>query len=256
MDNKMTTNILTPSKWPENISILIPAYNAAAELDRFLELLLSAVPEEYICIVDDASTDLTASICMKYQIHYLKHERNRGKGAALKKGFNYLINKRVNTEWIITMDADGQHSISDIPFFIEAINKNAGSGIIIGNREKSPGKMPLARIFSNRITSGFLSLLCKTIIFDSQCGYRAYSTEFLKKISIRYNRFEMESEVIIKAIAAGYNVDFIKIQTLYCSSHSHISHFIDILRWIRAVFSVWYEVRKKLKFAASQAVCR
>ncbi len=238
MSEKQSTHIC----WPQNASVLIPAFKAAHELDTFLPELLVNVPNNHICVVDDGSGDATESVCAKHSIDYIKNKINRGKGAALRKGFVHLLTK--NIQWILTMDADGQHAVEDISNFTEAIKSYPDAGIIIGARSMELKTMPPARIFSNRVTSAMLSLLCGHKIEDSQCGYRIYSSSLLKATTLYFNRFEMESEVILRSCAAGYPVHFIPVQTLYCSTRSHISHVLDILRWIRAVLIVWYELKK------------
>ncbi len=233
-----------PSKsWPNDIFVLIPAYRAAGNLEHFLPELLKTVPQENICIVDDGSMDDTETVCNRHGIVCLKNEINRGKGAALRKGFSHLLQKK--TTWIITMDADGQHAVADLTSFIHTAHKRRDVGIIIGARSIRPGKMPPARIFSNTVTSALLSLFCRAQIRDSQCGYRLYATKLLKQIPLRFNRFEMESEVILKSCNAGFPVLFIPVQTLYCSTRSHISHIMDILRWLYAILSVWFELHLK-----------
>ncbi len=227
--------------WPQNISVLIPAYKAAQDLNSFLPVLLADVPRSNICVVDDGSGDDTESVCSTHGVQYLKLALNRGKGAALRKGFVHLLGK--NADWILTMDADGQHAIEDISTFTEAIAQFPDAGVIIGARNIAPKSMPPARIFSNTVTSAILSALCHCRISDSQCGFRIYSSALLKSIKLYYNRFEMESEVILKSCAAGFAVRFVPVQTLYCSTGSHISHLLDIIRWIRAVVWCWLELQ-------------
>lgn len=232
--------------WPENIFVCIPAYKAVKDLNKFLPSLLLYVPHNKICIVDDASYDGTESVCSHFKVECLRQEINQGKGAALKKGFAHLLNK--NAGWILTMDADGQHAVEDIALFLDAVKKCPDAGLIIGARSIKLTTMPPARIFSNTVTSAILSLMCGHKILDSQCGYRIYSSELFKKINLQHKRFEMESEVILKACFAGFEVRFIPVQTLYCSTRSHISHIKDILRWIWAVMGVWIELRLQKTF--------
>lgn len=228
--------------WPWNIYVLIPAYKAKEQLSDFLPSLLETVPAEQICVVDDGSNDGTETICAKFSITCLKQKINRGKGTALVIGFDHLAKK--NAQWILTMDADGQHAVDDIPLFIDAANKHPDSGMIIGARNIALKSMPPARIFSNSVTSGIVSFMCKQKIEDSQCGYRLYSINIIKKISIKYKRFEMESEVILKAAFEGFSIRFVPVRTLYCSTQSHISHVKDMIRWIKAVIHVWLTRRK------------
>ena len=234
-----------PEEWPADLYILIPAYNAAHQLLKLLPSLSSLVPKNRICVVNDGSHDDTNEICSSFTITCLSQRKNKGKGAALTTGFSYLAEQ--GAQWILTMDADGQHAVEDIPSFIDLMKQNPHAGIIGGARKLTPGTMPVARVFSNRITSLFLSFLCHKKILDSQCGFRLYSTELLNTICLQYKHFEMESEIILKACFSGFPIYFVPIQTLYCSDQSHISHIKDILRWIRAVVTVWSAYKKSGK---------
>jgi glycosyltransferase involved in cell wall biosynthesis len=229
--------LMKQQQWPDTVFVCIPSYKAASTLDRFLSDLLKKVPAEKVVVIDDASKDSTDQICLKHTVTCLTHTVNMGKGAALRTGFNHLIGMG-NASWALTMDADGQHAIADIDRFLHYIDQNPATAICVGYREMRIGKMPLMRILSNRITSGIMSIYCHQPIRDSQCGYRLYSLSFISSISIEYNRFEMESEVLLKAAAGKQPIGFIPIQTLYLDGTSHISHFYDTIRWVRAVTSV------------------
>ncbi|MBN1309408.1 MAG: glycosyltransferase family 2 protein [Chitinispirillaceae bacterium] len=225
---------MTP--WPPDIAVLIPAYKSAALLRGVLPRVMKYVPERCICVVDDASNDGTSLVCGGYGITCLSHGSNCGKGAALATGFRYLATN--DTRWIVTMDADGQHAPEDLPKFVAASRKTPPPGICIGTRTMKSAVMPPERILSNLITSRILSLLCGIRIIDSQSGYRLYSMELLKRIDISFNRFEMESEIIMKAAFLGYPVTFTGIQTLYLRGPSHISHIADTVRWAIAVVCI------------------
>ncbi|MFP4165055.1 MAG: glycosyltransferase family 2 protein [Chitinispirillaceae bacterium] len=230
--------------WPEDTFILIPSYKSVGPLNSFLEELFKTVPKKQITVVDDASGDGTDSLCSTLGIDCLIHNENKGKGAALDTGFTHLIQNK-SARWILTMDADGQHSPSDIHLFLEQSQKEPPPGLVIGARSMKLGIMPPARICSNKLTSGFLSLLADQKIEDSQCGYRLYSSKLLNSITIDYKRFEMETEVILKAAHNSFPIRFVPVQTLYLSGPSHISHLLDTVRWIRAVVNIWTRLRFK-----------
>ena len=232
------------SPWPSDIFVLVPSYKAALPLERLLPRLIAALPASNVCVADDGSHDGTEAVCAKNGVLYVSNLVNKGKGAALAKGFLYLIARR-NASWIITMDADGQHSVDDLPVFLNRIHQLPCAGIIIGRRDMRPGKMPLARIVSNIVTSLLLSLLTGRRVLDSQCGFRAYSAACVNAAPCRFQRFEMESEIIMKACNRGFSIDFVPVQTLYFSTRSHISHVADTLRWLRAVIIVFMELRSK-----------
>jgi glycosyltransferase involved in cell wall biosynthesis len=251
--------------WPENTYVLVPSYKSIGQLRPFIKSLIETVPKEYVCVVDDASNDGTYEFCIDSGIDCVRHHKNRGKGAALRTGFSHLISTKgidtgVNTgikkiavnpetstskrcEWILTMDADGQHSPADIPRFLAESKKNPALGICIGVRGMRLGSMPPDRILSNRLTSLILSILTKRRIADSQCGYRLYSAKFIKSIQIEYNRFQAESELIQKAAAKHFPIRFTGVHTLYLKGgSSHISRLPDTLRWAAAVGRVWFKL--------------
>jgi len=232
-----------PSPWPDGVFVLIPAYRAAGALSGFLPDLLAAAPSANVCVSDDGSHDGTEQVVRSFGVPYVFNLVNKGKGAALKKGFAFLIAEK-GASWVITMDADGQHAVADLPVFLKAIQSQPGAGIIAGRRDMRFGKMPPARILSNTLTSAFLSLLTGARIPDSQCGYRAYSSRLLLAARCRFSRFEMESEIILRAVRLGFPVNFINVQTLYFSTHSHISHVADTIRWLWAVLSTFAELKR------------
>jgi len=230
---------MTP--WPSDIAVCIPSYRSAPLLAKLLPRVLLYVPAADIIVVDDASRDDTPEVCAGHRVHCLSHALNRGKGAALVTGFHYCIS--TGKKWVISMDADGQHDPEDLPKFVAASRCTPAPGICIGARSMQPGIMPPERILSNRLTSGILSLFCGIPIADSQCGYRLYSIDLLSRTDISYRRFEMESEIILKAAFLGFPVTFIGIQTLYLKGPSHISHVADTIRWIIAVLRIGLQRR-------------
>ena len=144
------------------------------------------------------------------------------------------------------LDADLTVPPEDLPKFVAASRRTPAPGICIGARSMQPGIMPPERILSNRLTSGILSLFCGIPIADSQCGYRLYSIDLLNRTDISYRRFEMESEIILKAAFLGFPVTFIEIQTLYLKGPSHISHVADTIRWIIAILRIRLQRRRMI----------
>lgn len=230
------------SGWNEDTTVLIPAYCAAQSLRTLLPRLLDIAPVEHILVVDDGSCDDTPAVCAEFEIDCTAHERNMGKGAALRTGLTRLGNQ--GYRWAITMDADGQHTVEDIQGFLDATSTGPNPCLWIGARRIHPDSMPLARVLSNTLTSRALSLLCGQRILDSQSGYRAYPLDLVKHMHLVYDRFETESEVILRVAKRGCPVRFVPIRTVYSGAPSHISHLRDTLRWIRAVSRVWLELHR------------
>ncbi len=220
-----------------DISVLIPAYNAEDSLERLLPELLRFIHREQILVCDDGSSDKTSDTAKKHGVNQSRWDINRGKGYALAKGFEILVSK--GYRWVLTMDADLQHSVSDIRGFVDASETYPDTGIIIGARRFSPVVMPPARIVSNVLTSSLLSCILLKRVRDSQSGFRLYSAEVIMDTDTESYGFDMETEMIMRAVYKGFSLKFIDIQTLYCSVSSYISHFRDTIRWCRTVLSIW-----------------
>lgn len=214
-----------------NYLIIIPAYNEERHISTLLKSL-SAIAKD-IVVVDDGSEDATYQVVKNAGIPVI-HQNHQGKGAALKTGFGYAIEK--NYEWVITMDGDGQHDPQDVHKFVDAIS-NAGNDIIIGSRMDNIKTMPIVRKITNRFLSSLISRLIDNHIADTQCGFRAINSRVLKNIILETSHYDTESELIIKAGRAGYKIKSIPIKTIYNDSQSHINKFLDTVRFIRLVYN-------------------
>jgi len=213
------------------VLVVIPAFNAANSLPGLLSAVKNQIQD--VIVIDDGSIDNTSIIAGNSGASVVRHESNRGKGAALRTGFAHAIENAYDA--VITIDADMQHNPDDIPRFIEAFRKS-GADLIIGSRVRDKGQMPWDRRFSNWITSRFLSALLKRKIEDSQCGYRLISRRLLESLSFESDRFELESEIIIKATRAGLAIDFVPIRCPYEKTRrSNIRRLTDTFRWCRMV---------------------
>ena len=202
-----------------NIGILIPAYNAEPFIGPVIQKFKSfGLP---IIVINDGSTDHTLDKIQDLGITEIySHEKNRGKGAALRTGFQ----KALEAGWdaCITIDADGQHAATDIPKFLEA-HLDYPHALLLGTR--SLRKMPWATRIHTLLGTFFLSLRSRHFLTDTQCGYRLYPRLVLEQIHPRFDRYEMESEVL--CIAGKKRIPIIKIpvETIYRPEISKRRHF-------------------------------
>jgi len=201
------------------IAILIPAYNASRSLRGVIEGIKGSGLA--IVVVDDGSTDATAEIALDTGVQLLRHRTNKGKGAALKTGFRFLLQKGYRA--IITIDADGQHDPAFIPHFVRAYQKGTGD-IIIGSRAGEFDAMSWLRRFWNRLGVKAVSKLIGTPLTDTQSGYRLMRAEVLRGIPLRAAGYEGELELLIKACKRGHSVREIPIATRYADGRPS-SHF-------------------------------
>jgi glycosyltransferase involved in cell wall biosynthesis len=211
------------------IWVVIPAYNEGETLEAILkELKRRALPT---VVVDDGSRDGTLEVANRHADRVIKNEKNFDKGMALKEGISFLL-KNDNFDYIITMDADGQHSPLDIENFLREAQR--GENFVLGNRMGNHLGMPKIRVFTNMFMSWLISGMLGQKIPDTQCGFRLIKREVLEKIKVKTNKFEIDSEILIKAVRAGFNIKSIPIQSIYFKNQrSKIHPFVDTFRFIR-----------------------
>jgi len=213
-------------------AVLIPAFNNDWALNSLIEAISTHFSKSNIFVVNDGSTDSTSKVLQEIEgINLLEHNKNKGKGAALKTGFEAIRDK--GFEWVITMDGDGQHSPDDLPAFLNA-EKEAGD-LLMGKRDFSLKKMPLFRIFSNTITSFLLTRICGQSVMDSQCGYRKIRTNWIT-MKMSTGHFQYESEFLIQAARKGCRLGHVPIRTLYNSRVSSMRHFKDTWEFIKLIW--------------------
>ena len=214
-------------------AVLIPALNAAQTLSEVLSKVRSFVPPESIVVVDDGSTDATARIARECGAYVIQHSVNRGKGAALRSGFEHILGK---TEFrcVITLDADLQHDPDEIAKFVTRW-KQGGADLIVGSRKRMGSGMPLQRIISNTITSLLVSARVGVVIKDSQSGYRCISREVLAAVEIEADGYEAETELLIKAARKGFKIDFVPIATIYGQERSYMTHWQTTKRFLQVL---------------------
>jgi glycosyltransferase involved in cell wall biosynthesis len=222
-------------------AVLIPAFNAGKTLYKLLTELksLPAAPLE-IFVVDDGSTDNTRQIALEMGVYIYRFPENKGKGEALKKGFE-LFMKQSQAECLVCMDADLQHEPRYIQTFLKK-KETSGSSVIIGKRDFSLKTMPFLRYLSNRITSFVISKLSGRKVYDSQSGFRLIPKEVLSKITLKESGFQLESEFILRCAEANINIDHIDIPAIYNNNGSNIKNIKDTLKFIRFIM---HELFKK-----------
>lgn len=216
---------------------IIPAFQAVSYIQGVINSTKDLVSD--ILVIDDGSTDGTGEIAKSAGAIVIRHDSNRGKGAALKTGFAYAIEH--GFEILVTLDADGQHDPKFIPDFL-SVQASTGAAMVIGSRIRDKADMPWQRRCSNFLTSHTLSMLLHTKIEDSQSGYRLIKTEMLEHLPLLSDRYQLETEIIIKAIKAGHKIAFVPIKVIYgLDFPTSISGWTDTFLWLKLVFR---EIRK------------
>jgi len=206
------------------MNILIPAYEPNKRLIKLIhDLKLSC--DYNIVIVDDGSGIAYSNIFMQAEemgCTVLTHEINKGKGKALKTGFNYLI-ENGDEEGGVCADCDGQHLPQDIIRIAELINEHHNC-IILGTR-RFVGKVPFRSRFGNSVTRAIFSFASGAKVYDTQTGLRGFSSSMLSWLcQVPGERFEYEMNMLLDAIPSGYSFYEVDINTVYLEQNKS-SHF-------------------------------
>ncbi len=187
------------------VSIVIPAYNEEKGLPKILPELdtLRQSNAWEIIVVDDGSTDGTADIVRQYADIRLVSQANTGYGGALKRGF-----REAKGEYILTMDADGQHNPADIPAMVEAAR---GHDFLTGVRDEDSDR-PMSRRPGKWALTRAAELLSGKTIRDLNCGFRVFRrSELLKFIHLFPNGFSLSTTSMISFLKGGYEVHYLPI---------------------------------------------
>jgi len=210
--------------------IIIPVFNGRDSLLSLIKRIKDLVPYP-ILVIDDGSSDGLKQSSLPGTA-FIRHEMNRGKGAALKSGLDFA--QQMGYSHAVSLDADGQHA----PEFIEAFVKHAvdsPAAFIIGERNFEHYKMPFHRKLSNNITSLILSLRSGFHIRDSQVGYRCYPLIDSRLWDSHEDGFQFESTVFFNAEKLQLRLIWQAIPVIYGEEESHMNLVKDTLRFIRTI---------------------
>lgn len=172
--------------------IVIPAKDEATRIGHVLHSLRS-LGYTNIVVVDDGSLDNTGQIAKSFGAHVITHPINMGPGAATQTGLSYALKQ--GAEYLVTIDADTQHYPKDIQSLLDAIiNENVE--VVIGSRFISANKIPLTRVFYNKIANIVTYFATGIYLTDSQSGLKAFTSDFCRKSKLYHNGFEFCVEII------------------------------------------------------------
>lgn len=207
--------------------VLIPSYNVGQTIGDVVKKIKGMGLE--VIVVDDGSTDDTERAASENGAIVMKHIKNLGKGASIKEGFEFML-KMTNFDTVIIMDGDGQHDPDDIKKFISHARER-GDDIIIGNRMALTKNMPFVRLATNKFMSFLLSAMCGQRIPDTQCGFRLIKRKILEKIKFESNKYDLESEILIKVSRMNFRIASVPIETIYRNELSSIHPVKDTIRF-------------------------
>ena len=210
------------------ITIGIPAYNEEKNIAAIITKLKKITDSIIVC--DDGSSDMTTEISKNLGVIVISHEKNMGYGVAINSIFQK--SKEMNTDLLVTFDADGQHRVEDIEKVVEPI-KNNDADLVIGSRfldKKSD--VPNYRKIGIKVITQVTNVSIKKKLTDSQSGFRAYNKQVLSQISPSEVGMGISTEILIKSSSKGLRITEVPITILYSgdtSTHNPVSQGASVL---------------------------
>jgi glycosyltransferase involved in cell wall biosynthesis len=215
-------------------AVIIPAYNPSFALIEILQsLTIRGIGA--IVLIDDGSApgyrDLFARAAALPQVRLLRHEINRGKGAALKTAIRFVLEQFPSLAGIVTADADGQHDPDDIRRIITSLQSNEAA-LVMGVRTFDEA-IPLRSLIGNVLTRHMVNVLLGRRLADTQTGLRGIPASMLPRLlELQSNRYEFELEMLL--LAHGLLVPILEepIRTIYEKDNqcSHFRPLVDSLK--------------------------
>lgn len=205
------------------IAVVIPALNEASTIVEVTNGARALC--DTVIVVDDGSDDGSAELIRDLSVTLIRHDRNKGKAAALMSGFDAAL--AGGAQAVITIDGDLQHQPHDIPRFVARAAASPDT-MIVGHRVAKNGHRPKLRVLANKCADYWISRAGRTVIADTQCGFRLYPRTIIENVSAPHDRrhcFVFESEFLINALRAGYGVEFVDIDAIYNANPYRSSHY-------------------------------
>ncbi len=212
-----------------NVAAVIPGYHEEVHVREVTERTCAQL--DHVLVIDDGSADATAARAREGGAEVIIHPVNLGKGESIKTGLRHWL-AREEIEFILILDADGQHLPDEIGRFLAAANASE-AGLFLGTRMNDVRDMPFVRRTVNRYMSRRISRLCGQDVPDTQCGYRMVHRSLAPHLLAGTSRFDYETEMLIIASRAGFRIASVPISTIYSDEVSSIHPVRDTLRFLK-----------------------
>ncbi len=217
------------------ILVAIPAYNE----ERYIGSVVLKAQQyaDEVIVVDDGSTDGTSKIARLAGATVIRHEENRGYGAAVQSLLAEA--KKKNPDILIMLDADSQHNPDEIPRLIKPII-SGDCDLVVGSREQQRGKIPPYRRIGLRVLSYLSGMLSREKLSDSESGFRVFSRKALTVLELRESGMAVSAETVANAAEKGLKITEVPISIIYTkdgSTLNPIRHGLGVLARILAMIS-------------------
>ncbi|MCB0193957.1 MAG: glycosyltransferase family 2 protein [Anaerolineae bacterium] len=225
---------------PLSLSIIIPVYNEAATLDEIISRVRATKLADEIIVVDDGSSDGSLEILKSLensdhpQLTIMKHERNQGKGAAMRTGLT-----AVTGDLVLVQDADLEYDPADYPALLTPFETDPSIQVVYGSRNlRSNPRSTFAFYWGGRMLSWVANWLYGANITDEATGYKIIATELLRDLDLQTNGFEFCPELTAKLLKRG--VKIIEVPISYRPRSWEDGKKIN---WFDGVIAIWTLVK-------------
>ena len=214
----------------EKISIVLPCYNEEKSIRKTIEDIKQRYPDFEIVVVDDGSTDNTLKIAMEAGAHVWPHPYNIGNGAAVKTGMRVA-----SGDWILMMDADGQHDPADIAKLLE--HKDHYDMVVGARTTKSQAS--LHRMIANSLYNRLASYVTKFKVQDLTSGFRLVRKETAQKfIYLLPNTFSYPTTLTLAYLRSGRTIKYTPIDAKKRLGKSKIKLIQDGTRFLLIIIKI------------------
>jgi glycosyltransferase involved in cell wall biosynthesis len=207
------------------VAAVIPAFNEAGAIASVVTGIRGIVDQVFV--VDDGSADDTSRQAAGAGATVLRHERNAGKGHAVRTGLARVM--AGSFTHVLLLDGDMQHLPAEAATLITAA-ADSGADAVLGERRFFRENMPASRYHANRLGSVVLSWFVGVRLRDTQCGFRIFRIETLRQLRLRATGYEIETEMLVKVRRRGGRLESVPITAVYGSEQSKLRPVRDTTR--------------------------
>ena len=221
-----------------HVIALIPALNEAGTIRAVVAGVRPHV--KAVIVVDDGSSDDTATLAETAGATVLRHDRVKGKGQAVRTGLDHVL-ARTEAQYVLILDGDMQHLPAEAPRLI-AMAGRTDADLVVGVRRFERDAMPASRYHANVIGSRALSSFIGVPLQDTQCGYRLFRVDMVRKMPLRATGYDIETEMLIKVGRLGGRIVQVPVSAVYGHARSKLRPVRDTTRTcFRAVYYRYLE---------------